>query len=241
MKLSDIVFPLSPAESGGLYSRLAFLGARAFTTRSNQMWKTLSDEEMLAVAAQQSRFDYRLLYILVALMAEHFRSFHPFRLREAATEIRDPAVWGVVFEYARKLCPDVDLLAFSEIVLRNIPASPEQMFFNSLRTPRPEAMMLVMQRTPDEFRKWGFFCEETPILKELEPIRSPKTFSKVSRKKILQRLFFDKGEIRMSDYLSAIDHAVSRQQAYKDLVGFRGVRAISDRRGRRYSLIRHEV
>lgn len=234
MKFAELTFPLSTRESHALYARLANCGARVFAERSGTLLKELSEEEVLCAAAEQSRFDYRLLYVLVALMAEHFDRFHPFRLRDAMKGVRTPAVWGVIGEFARKIQRDPNLDRFSEILEEDLQPASMQMFVSAFRAPRPEKMLAVAEKTSDEFSKWGFYSDEIPILKELKPKGKIGTYSQVTRRRILKNLFRAQRRVGVADYLEAVGHSISRQQAHKDLVSYPRVKTISDRRGRKY-------
>ncbi len=234
MILKDFTIPLGSGERTSVYARLAEMGARLFVPGGRPARLDLSDEEILSIAAEESRFDYRLLYVLVALITDHVERFHPFRLRTAVGCMKTPAVWGVIFEFAVKVRDDVDVRSFFSIVLREVKAASPQMFYNSPLRPNPSADGRVIATTCDEFWKWGFYGNEPPLLKELKPSGPVRTFSQESRRRILRQLFREKGEIGVSDYLEALNGAVTRQQAHKDLVSFPRVRKISDRRGRRY-------
>ncbi len=236
MNLREITFPLSEGESRSLYSRLGKLGARVFTSLSYKGFDRWNDEDVLTVAGEQSRFDYRLLYVLVEFIAQHFSSFHPFKLRKAIQQMKTPAVWGVIFEFVKKIGKDRDLQAFSSILLNGLIPAPFQMYYINLRNPNPTKLLHIIEKTPDEFLRWGFYCKEPPLLKELTLSSKPKSYSLQNRQKILKRLFKDLKQVSVSEYLKALDHSISRQQAHKDLTQFPHVKAISDRRGRRYCL-----
>lgn len=235
MNLAETFCPLSTSESGAVYERLARMGARVFTPRrSHGVFQDAQDGEIVALAAEQSRFDYRLLYILVAFLAESFETLHPFHLREAIKKMRTPAVWGVILGFARKLNRSSELEALSRILLSGIDPAPPQLYYMTQRLPKPNEDLKIVLKTPSEFSGWGFYSDEIPILKELAPEGAKGTFSKEARLRILKDLLIGKKRIAVSDYLEALAHAVSRQQAHKDLILFPRIKFSSDRRGRRY-------
>src|SRR5262245_57653360 len=146
-----VTLPLSLEERSSLYDRLAKLGARVFQTAKDFHFIDFSDEEILAVAAEQSRYNYRLLYVLVELLATDYAQFNPFRIRDALHLHKTPQVWGVIREYVSKVGKNPGRDHFFAILVEGLkPASP-QLFFNSLRTPRPERMEKIVLRTTKEF------------------------------------------------------------------------------------------
>ena len=232
----DLTFPLGANETVWLYKALAAKGANVFSRSSSGKTIHVPVERILAIAAEQSRFDFRLLYVLVEFFGRRLETIHPFVLRKHICAMPTPAVWGVLLEFAGKLWKGEDFRSFRDIVLRTIRPAKPQMYWLSQRRPRPEKMAKTIQATPEEFSTWGFYCDEAPLLKELYPIGRAKTFSSAKRRAMLKTLLTSQKSVSVSEYLAALDDSITRQQAHRDLTLFPNIQKLSDRRGRRYYL-----
>ncbi len=236
MRIEEITFPLALGERASLYARLSLLGARVFQRDGDAHFSFLTDEEVLAVAAEESRFDYRLLYILVEFLSTHYIKFHPFRIRSASRNFRSPQVWGVIADYCALLSEKKDRKSFFSIITDQLQPAPFQLYFNPLRRPRPKESKKVLSMTADPFFRWGYFSNEPPISKELRKPRRGYAPSLQRRHYVIARLLHEKKYVSLPEYRKAVGNSVSRQTAHRDLISFPGIKRKGDRRGRRYFL-----
>jgi hypothetical protein len=226
--------PLSPKERSTLYSFLGELGAYCHGDKQLNTFSSLSGSEILALACEESRFDPRLLGVLIDYFSKHYQTLNPFELARAIQKIPTPQTLGVVSEFAKKVCKDLSLKAFFQIAMGNLKPIAFQSFYNNQYRPRVITLLQENLYTPKEFRIWGFYSAMDPYLKEFRPKKFPWTFKKSDRKRILKAILKEKKMIRMKDYMQALRGAVSRQQAYLDLKKEKSLRKIGTNRGRRY-------
>lgn len=238
-KNRPLTFPLSPKERSTLYFTLSKNGAFCVGEKRGKQFDQLPLEQLLAIACEDSRFSPRLLGVLIDFFARQYRSINPFALAAARRAIPTPQTLGVVGAFACNLCEDADLHAFFEIVLRDLKPAPWQYYYNSQTRPRPEQRADELIFSPLEFKKWGFWSNMDPFLKERRPKATPWKFSPESRQAILRDLLAKHRRIQMGDYLSALGHSISRQQAYLDLQSMKGVRKVGEKRGRFYTASRY--
>ena len=215
--------------------RLSKMGARILSVPSRLKLSDISDERVLAMAGEHSRDDFELAYVLVDLMARNASRFHPFLLRREISQMPSPHVWGVVFEFVKKICIHSDIESFSRILLKGTSRQPFAFYARAASKLSSYEAQEIRRKSPLEFRKWGFYCKEVPIFKDLDLQKKKKHYPVEVRFRILKRLFAQHGRIQMSEYMAELDSTITRQQAHRDLVTYPGVRFISDKRGRRYA------
>lgn len=229
-------FPLSPQEKSTLYFKLAELGAACVGEKCTDAFDHLTAEEIIVVASETCRFSPRLLGILIDFFVQRFRGLNPFQLAALLPCIPTPQGLGVIAAFAKNVAADPDLKSFFEIVLRGIKPAPWQYFYNPQTRPRPMERMDEIVYSPQEFKQWGFWSNMDPFLKEKRPPKAAWKFTVDARKKILKDLLRQHRRIRLSDYLNALGHSISRQQAHLDLISMKGLKATGKNRGRWYSV-----
>jgi hypothetical protein len=217
-----ISFPLTRKELSSLYAALQRVGAFC-RGEDGRHFKGYSLEELLAVATENARWDIRLLYVMVEVIAKHFTQIRPFLLRDRLLQNSSPQVWGVIKEFVGVLRHSPEraeqLKEFFAITLRGIkPLAQPRLFFLSSGLDMDE-IHTVARNSLLHFRRWGYLSTEIPILKhlEVEPNRAHR-YGKVERLHILQQLFIRKNPISLGDYLAALDHSVTRQHARLDIL-----------------------
>ena len=238
--MKNITFPLSPKERASLYYELGKLGAFCGGEPLVRHFENLTANQLLSIACEESRFDPRLLGILIDYFSKHYRQINPFGLAKAIQKIATPQTLGVISEFAKKTHSSSDLKAFFDIVLRDIHPSPIQIYFNTQVRPRVKIITKKILYTPNEFRKWGFFSDIDPYLKEFRPKKAYWTFTSKDRQKILDDLMAQGEKFRMKDYLRALGGSITRQQAFIDLKNRKDLKKIGKNRGRVYQRKRFE-
>jgi len=232
--MKEITFPLSPKERSTIYFQLGKLGA--FCSGENYMpsLNRLPIFDILSFACEESRFDPRLLGVLIDYFAKHYPQINPFELAQSINTIPTPQTLGVVLEFSMKVNRDPELKSFAQIVLGKIQMAPFQSYFSHQYRPRVGNLIEQEIHTPWEFRKWGFIAHKEPYLKEFRPNKSPLTYPKEDRIRILRNLFKKKKNIQIKDYLCQLQGAITRQQAYQDLRNLKGIRHSGKNKGRIY-------
>jgi hypothetical protein len=71
-------------------------------------------------------------------------------------------------------------------------------------------------RNLNPYARWGFVGSERPVVDPISK-RSVGRYDAETRRRILHDLATSRTELSLSDYLDAVDHAISRQQAALDL------------------------
>ncbi len=208
--------PLSPANLTRLYYELGALGGNAEGRRIPWELGKPSAEDLIALAADATRGDPRLLWILVDLLARSYDHFDLLKLRRAALAARWPAALAVAFEFARLARPSQELADVADFVTRRIaPARGEQFFLSVRRFGGGEARRDA-EESLAEYKRWGYLAREEPIAKELGGI-GRGSLGPSERRNLLKRLVERQGSVTLSDYLTALRGRASRRQATRDL------------------------
>jgi hypothetical protein len=200
-----------------LYHELAQLGAPAIGRDVPWPYDAKSPEALLALAGDMLRYDARLLSILLELVCKRWRSFNPLALREAMEGMAWPQALLVVFEFAREAAPDPELRYFVEYLAAGRPrVSPAERFFLDSDRPGSRVDRRRAARNLTAYARWGFIATERPTTSATRKTRVGR-YDAATRRRIRQALADRRGAFAMGDYLTAVDHAVTRQQAYQDL------------------------
>lgn len=212
--LDDV--PRDPRELARLYHELAAVGARVEGRRYPWRHGAPSPEELVVLAAQASRYEPRLLWVVVELLARAYERLNPLALRRAAARSRWPATLAVALEFARQAAPSAELDDYARFVTaRILPANGERFFLGT----RAFGGVLA-QRDAEEslaqYKRWGYLAREAPVAKELESA-ARGTLEANERRNLLRRLVERRGSVNLGEYLDALRGTVSRRQAQRDL------------------------
>ena len=114
------------------------------------------------------------------------------------------------------------------------PVSP-QLFFIGLFALGSSKHELMAQRSLKQYLKWGFLGRERPQV-DLGSKKTIGSYGAATRKNIISGILHHQKVISLSDYLSALEHSISRQQALYDLKHFRGLKLVGHGRGAKWKL-----
>ena len=209
--MSDLArVPLAERELPRLYHELAALGARAEGRRSPWRFGALAPEEVVVVAAQASRGDPRLLWIVVELLARAYDRLNPLLLRRALARARWPATLAVALEFARRAARSRELDEVAAFVLAHVAPAAGERFFLGTRAFAGALARRDVEESLAEYARWGYFSREEPLAKELGP-GLHGTLRRPERLNLLRRLAERKEALTMSDYLAALRGRASRR------------------------------
>jgi hypothetical protein len=215
MRLLDRV--PTEADLERLYHELAQLGAPSIGRDVPWPYDPKSPEALLALAGDMLRYDARLLSILLELVCKRWRSFNPLQLREAMERMAWPQALLVVFEFAREASSDPELKYFADYLAAGRPrVAPAERFFLDSDRPGSRVDRQRAARNLTAYARWGFIATERPTTSATRKTRVGR-YDAATRRRIRQALADRRGTFSMGDYLAAVDHAVTRQQAYQDL------------------------
>lgn len=219
-----------------LYFELAQMGAACVGERLPWPYHPKGREELLCLAADFSRYDPRLITILVRFVREQWRTFNPLLIRSLFTQMRTPQTIAVIAEFVRlQAREDNDLIYFCEYLQRGQGPAPTQFYFHHLYRLGGTLAERAREKPLAEYKRWGFLACEAPIFDE-KTRTTTGTLDAPTRRNILKKLLTQQQNIRMSDYLDVLDHTISRQQALIDLKTFAGLEQIGSRKGTRWRL-----
>ncbi len=225
----------TPEELERLYHELGRLGARAEGRSAPWRYGAPEPEELIVLASQASRYDPRVLWIVVEWLARSYDRLDPLVLRRALEHSRWPAALGVAFEFARRARPSAELSDVADFVMKRVgPASGERYFVTSRAFAGGEARRDA-EESLAEYRRWGFLAREEPLAKELGLV-ARGTLGPAERRNLLLRLARRRGELTLSDYLEALEGRASRRQAERDLASATFLRRVGRTRGARWRL-----
>lgn len=227
-----MTMPLKSEELSSIYYELGKCGAFA-RGQNFGCYKGFSLEEVLQVALEASRWDINLLYILVDFLAFHLRKIRLFYFRELIGKSKTPQTLAIALEFAKKLNKSPEFNEFYHFMIKKIKPVKTFRLYNLGRLFIIENLREDALCSLREYKKWGFLCKELPILKH-HKIKKKNTLSKNQRIDILAKLFNNKREIKLSDYMEGVGNSVTRQQAHRDILNFKNVKWDGEKRGRRY-------
>ncbi len=205
------------AELARLYYELARIGAPSVGRRSAWPYRPRGREALIVLAAEMLRFDPRLLSILLQLVLLGWRELNPLALRAQMQSMRWPQALLVVLDFAKAASSDSELRHFCDYVAAGwLRVEPAERFF--IDAARPGSRMAARQlgRNLAPYARWGFSGSEKPTADAFTK-RTVGRYDAATRRRILEQLLERVPEITLGNYLEAVDHAISRQQALLDL------------------------
>lgn len=202
-----------------LYYQLAKIGAPAIGAPKKWPYfpKTpITKEALIALSCAMVRYDPRLLGILVIYFKERWQELNPLHLRREISNIGTPQTLGVIGEFVKRELRDREATYFFDYLTRGFRPVPEQLFFLGTYPFASRYLHEAAKKSLKEYKKWGFLSSEKPVV-DLKTKRQVGSFDSTTRLKVLHALLKKKSTITLGQYLNAIDHSVSRQQALSDL------------------------
>jgi len=127
-----------------------------------------------------------------------------------------PQALLVMLEFAATASKNEELRFFAEYLFKgHTPVAP-QLFFMDLHTPGTTLMQRAALEPLQEFLAWGFLARERPIIHG-DTRLTLGHWGSTARQNIIRRLLKNNHTLTLSNYLTALDHTVSRQQALADM------------------------
>lgn len=193
-----------------------------------------TNEELLALAGEMLRHDPRLLSILVQHVLSAWSTWNPLALRREMARMRWPQALLVVLGFARLASAEPELGYFAEYVAAGWPRiEPVERFFLDAERPGSRVAERRLGRNLVPYARWGFLGSERPTV-DAATKRTVGRYDARTRRRLLEELIDQRGEVTLADVLVALDHAVSRQQARQDMRALPGVETIGHGRGARW-------
>lgn len=193
------------------------MGAPAVGREAPWPYRPDRPEELVALAGEMLRYDARLLSILLELLLARWRDLNPLALRRAMDPMAWPQALLVVFEFARAADDDPELRYYADYVAAGVQrVSPPQRFFLDAERPGGRIDRRKAGRSLTAYSRWGFIATERPSTSVTRKTRIGR-YDADTRRRIRHELAGRRGTFSMREYLAALDHAVTRQQAYEDL------------------------
>jgi hypothetical protein len=212
-----LAHPPDESELARLYHELAQHGATSVGERRPWPYAPKSLEQLIALAAEMLRYDPRLLSVLVQWLPRHYRKLNPLVLRDEMRTMRSPQSLLVALEFAKLDNSDREFLWWSDYVSAGFSrVEPAERFFRDIELPGSRAALRNLGRNLAAYARWGFVGRERPIVDPISK-RSVGRYDAETRRRILKELAARRDEFSVADYLSAVDHGISRQQALNDL------------------------
>jgi hypothetical protein len=231
---SRLLHPPTQAELERLYYELAQRGGTSVGSRKPWPYRPDSFEALLALASDMMRYDARLLSVLVQLLLARWRDLNPVLLRDCMRGMRWPQALLVAFEFARAASEDPEFRYFADyIAAGHQRVQPAERFFMDMERPASRVAERRLGRNLAPYARWGFVGNERPIVDPLTK-RALGRYDARTRRGILQGLIERRTELTLAEYLDAVDHAISRQQALADLRSCAVLRPTGHGRGARW-------
>ncbi|RLB47202.1 MAG: hypothetical protein DRJ42_25940 [Deltaproteobacteria bacterium] len=200
-----------------LYYELERIGAPSVGRRAPWPYEPATKEALAGLAGEMLRYDPRLLSVLLQLFLEGWMELNPLALRTVMQTMRWPQALLVVLEFARAATRDVELRYFADYLGAGfVRMSPAERFFLDAERPGSRMARRKSGRNFKAYARWGFIGTERPTANATSK-RLVGSYDTTSRAWVRRQLADRRGPFKVSEYLDALDDAISRQQAYKDL------------------------
>jgi hypothetical protein len=225
----------SQAELERLYFELARVGGSSVGQKRAWRYRASTLEALLALAAEMLRYDPRLLSILLQLLLARWQDINPSVLRRHMRTMRWPQALLVVLDFAKPASDDNEFRHFADYLAAGFArVEPVERFFLDAERPASRVAERRMGRNLAAYARWGFVGNERPIA---DPVtkRALGRYDAQTRRGILAELVERRSELSLADYLDAVDHAISRQQALADLRSSQQLRVQGHGRGAKWS------
>jgi hypothetical protein len=222
------------AEIERLYHELAQVGGTSVGRKRGWPYRPRSLEDLMTLAGDMLRFDARLLSILVQLLLARFAYLNPQALRERMRLMDSPQALLVALEFGKAASADGEFRHFADYVCAGWSRTePTERFFLDAERPASRMAQRKLGRNLAAYARWGFVGTERPIV-DAKTKRTVGRYDAHTRRHILSQLAETTGEFTLAEYLEAIDHAISRQQALADLRADPQLRTHGHGRGARW-------
>lgn len=212
------------------YYELGNMGARAVGQKCAWPYKPKTNEALLALCAEMARHDPRLFELVLQTMSVGWQKINWFKLRQEILNIKSPQVFGIIGDILSATTRDPELANCFRFLMYGIDAAPTQFFYNNLYVPGSPMANRALNNRLKEFEDWGFLASERPAL-NADSKATAGSLSRHARLECLKRLLAQRQQIRLQDYLQALAHPISRQQALLDLKSVKGIRRQGHGRG----------
>jgi len=226
-----LAHPPTETELERLYHELALIGAPSVGRKRPWPYHPPSREELIALAAEMLRYDPRLLSILLQYLLSAWAALNPVQLRAAMHRMRWPQALLVVLEFGKSASNEAEFRYLADYLSAGFArVEPAERFFLDAERPSSRMAMRALGRNLKAYARWGFIGSEKPIVDAVTK-RAVGRYDADTRKRILLQLAASTDSFTLAEYLAAVDHAVSRQQALLDLRSLSDVRSTGHGRG----------
>jgi hypothetical protein len=232
----------TPNDLSRMYYELASLGAPASGEKKPWPYRIASLEELLALASDMVRYDPRLLSILIIFLKNSWNKLNPLKLRHELKRCREskrPQVMGVIGEFVKSENRDIEVKYFFDYLTKGVEPVAWQLFFLGTYPPGSSYFEKIGRKRLKEYRKWGFLSMERPVV-DLRTKRQAGSLSREARLRILEMIIrkkgWKKGRITLKEYLQAVDHSISRQQALSDIKSVKTLEPLGHGRNAQWKL-----
>lgn len=192
-----------------LYYELSLIGAHCIGENRAWPYGKPDKSRLLVFAAEMSRYDPRLLTIIITYCLEHFYEINPAEIRALYNDMQTPQTFAVLAEFVKAATSDKELLYWAEYLQRGLSAVQPQFFFHYLYTPGGALADRAVERNLQEYKRWGFIACERPTIDQ-KTKKTVGSFDSLARRNILEKLLRERGSISLADYVSTLDHAISQ-------------------------------
>ncbi|MDD5309377.1 MAG: hypothetical protein PHU25_18835 [Deltaproteobacteria bacterium] len=217
MKLGLLTHVPSEAELARLYQELSSSGLRLAGRKRPWPYRPADLESLLALGGEMLRYDARLLAVLLRFFLARWGDLNPLLLRRRMAGMGCPQALLVMLGFARLASRDAELGRLIDYLFAGWPRlHPEERFFLDAAAPGSRTALRALGRNLAPYARWGFVGTERPVA-DTGTRQALGSYDAGTRRRILLDLVERRGAITLADYLDAVDHAVTRQQALADL------------------------
>ena len=152
--------------------------------------------------------------------------------------MRWPQALLVVLGFARLATSDAELRHLIDYLSAGWPrVEPAERFFLDAEKPGSRMAERHLGRNLGPYARWGFLGTERPTA-DVATKRVVGRYDSRTRRDILQALLNRRGEVTLGDYLAAVEHAITRQQALADVRRSPGLELVGRGRAARWRRVR---
>lgn len=209
--------PLNARETARLYWELSRRGAYLTGERFSWKYENLSEEELTTLAILQTRYDPRLMAVMIDYLSVPHPGWNPVLFKETLRQREGLPLAAVIGEFVLESAPLEEVKDLFWFLQAGVSPVPNQLFYRGLYPVGARKMEEAISRPIWAFKKWGFLAADPPFLKDRVVRRRCYLFDQDSRRNLLFEMAKKKKRFRLRDYLQEIHFSISRQQALRDL------------------------
>lgn len=154
-----------------LYFELRRFGASCVGINYPWPYRPQNREELFCLACDMSRYDPRLVTVLVNFLFARWSAFNPVQIRNLFSNMRTPQTVAVITEFILSMVStESEKRFFCRYLQMGQKPLPLQYYFHHLYVPGGYLAERAVESSLAEYKKWGFLATAGPVHPAVSPV-----------------------------------------------------------------------